>query len=94
MTELTTDIKLQPYRSGATRARVAIWLLIAIGLVAAVAATIGIYGIAAIAAAGDGSSNAGGLTIFTSAYAVASYVFIALEVATGGVPGLAEQGRR
>ena len=92
MTELSADIKLPPYRSGATRARVATWLLIAIGLVAAVAAAIGIYGITAIAGAGDGSSDAGGLTVFTSAYALASYVFIALEVATA-VAFLAWQSR-
>jgi len=92
MTELSADIKLPPYRSGATRARVATWLLIAIGLVAAIAAAIGIFGITAIAAAGDGSSDAGGLTTFTSAHALASYLFIALEVATA-VAFLAWQSR-
>lgn len=92
MTKLTTDIKQRPYRSGATRARVTIWLLIAIGIVAAVAAAIGIYGITAIAGAGGGSSDAGGLNIVTSAYALASYLFIALEVATA-VAFLAWQSR-
>jgi hypothetical protein len=89
---MTDDIKLQPYRSGATRARVATWLLVAIGLVAVLAAVIGIYGMTTIAAAGSGSSDAGGLTVFTSAYALASYLFVALEVATA-VAFLAWQSR-
>lgn len=92
MTQLPGDIRLRQYRSGATRARIATWLLTAIGLVAIVAAAIGTYGIIAIAGAGSGSSSAASLTLFTAAFAVASYLFLALQLLTA-VAFLAWQSR-
>lgn len=91
MTQLPSDIRLRPDRSGATRARIATWLLTAIGLVAIVAAAIGTYAIVAIAGAGSGSSDAS-LTVFTSAFVLVSYLLFALHVVTG-VAFLAWQSR-
>jgi hypothetical protein len=82
MTQISQDIREGPYRSAATRARIATRLLTAIGLVSVIAAAIGIYGIAALAGVVGGSSSAEPFTVFTVAFAALSFLFFAFELVT------------